>query len=122
MGKVGIVFAGGGGKGAYQVGVWKYLHERGIDKDISVMSGASVGALNAVLLGLHGAEVAADVWLHKIQPYVLSAHSESKVARILSPRGEKSSLLDVFLHCLKTVSFLPKVCNSCLKAIWTSGH
>lgn len=30
--RYGIVFSGGGGKGAYQIGVWKYLHEIGIDK------------------------------------------------------------------------------------------
>lgn len=28
---IGLVFAGGGGKGSYEIGVWKYLHEIGID-------------------------------------------------------------------------------------------
>ena len=105
MGKLGIVLAGGGGKGAYQVGVWKYLHKRGMDRDIAVISGASVGSLNAVLLGLYGADVAADVWLHRIQPYILSAHSESQVEKMLYPRGGRGSVLDVFSSLLENGMF-----------------
>lgn len=41
--------AGGGGKGAYQIGVRKYLHKLGIDQKIHGISGASVGALNSLL-------------------------------------------------------------------------
>ena len=32
MDGIGLVFSGGGGKGAYQIGVWKYLREQGLDK------------------------------------------------------------------------------------------
>lgn len=46
----GLVLSGGGGKGAYQVGVWRALCELGWDTRIKAISGASVGALNAVLL------------------------------------------------------------------------
>lgn len=49
MKRIGLVFAGGGGKGAYQIGVWKYLHEQGIDRYVRSVSGTSVGALNAAL-------------------------------------------------------------------------
>lgn len=49
--KIGLVLAGGGGKGGYQIGVWKYLKEIGLEKNISVISGTSVGGLNAVLMG-----------------------------------------------------------------------
>lgn len=34
--KVGLVLAGGGGKGAYQLGVWKALKQFGIDKYIKI--------------------------------------------------------------------------------------
>ena len=30
--KIGAVFEGGGGKGAYQIGVWKAMRELGIDE------------------------------------------------------------------------------------------
>lgn len=37
--KIGLVFAGGGGKGAYHIGVWKALREYGIDKNITAVAG-----------------------------------------------------------------------------------
>lgn len=61
---IGIVFSGGGGKGAYEIGVWKYLHEIGLDQYIRVVSGTSVGALNAALLVGSCYSIAEDLWLH----------------------------------------------------------
>ena len=43
----GLVLAGGGTKGAYQVGVWKALCEMGIK--VKAIAGASIGALNGAL-------------------------------------------------------------------------
>lgn len=43
----GLVLAGGGTKGAYQVGVWKALCELGIN--VKAITGASIGALNGAL-------------------------------------------------------------------------
>jgi len=43
----GLVLAGGGTKGAYQVGVWKALKELGIN--IKAIAGTSIGALNGAL-------------------------------------------------------------------------
>ena len=60
----GIVFSGGGGKGAYQIGVWKYLHEQGIDSKITGISGVSVGALNSLLFLQGDYDKACDIWLH----------------------------------------------------------
>lgn len=44
-----LVLSGGSAKGAYQVGVWKAMTELGIAKDIKVISGTSVGGINAAL-------------------------------------------------------------------------
>ena len=55
MGKLAIVLAGGGSRGAYQIGVWKALREMGIEYHI--VTGASVGALNGAMMvqgGLRG--------------------------------------------------------------------
>ena len=52
MKKLGIAFAGGGARGAYQIGAWKALKEAGIDQQISVYSGASVGSLNAAMFAM----------------------------------------------------------------------
>lgn len=64
---IGLVFAGGGGKGAYEIGVWKYLHEIGLDQYVKVVSGTSVGALNAALFTGSSYELAEDLWLN-IEP------------------------------------------------------
>lgn len=60
--KVGLVFAGGGGRGAYEIGAWKALKELGIDKYVIAISGTSIGALNAVLFIQGDLEIAEDVW------------------------------------------------------------
>lgn len=48
MAKLGLVLSGGGAKGAYHVGVIKALQELGMQ--IDMISGASIGALNAAVL------------------------------------------------------------------------
>lgn len=63
MGKIGIALAGGGARGAYQIGAWKALKEFGYDKQISVYSGASVGSLNAVLFAMGDYQLAEKTWL-----------------------------------------------------------
>lgn len=52
--EVGLVLSGGGGKGAYEVGVWKALTEYGISQKVTAISGSSVGGLNAALFALDG--------------------------------------------------------------------
>ncbi|WP_051986421.1 patatin-like phospholipase family protein [Clostridium amazonitimonense] len=71
MGKVGVVFAGGGGKGAYQIGVWKALKELGIDKHAKGVSGTSIGALNAALFLQDKYEVAENIWINISQEKML---------------------------------------------------
>lgn len=60
--KIGVVFEGGGGKGAYQIGVWKAMREFGIDKYVTDVSGTSVGALNAVLFYQGNYQLAEELW------------------------------------------------------------
>ncbi|MGB1274583.1 MAG: patatin-like phospholipase family protein [Nannocystaceae bacterium] len=63
----GLVLSGGGARGAFQVGVWKVLHEdrRAFDGALpSVISGTSAGALNGALIaaGLTPEQIL-DFWL-----------------------------------------------------------
>lgn len=60
--KIGLVLSGGGGKGAYELGVWKALKELNIDKYIDIFSGASIGAFNAVLFAQDDIKAAEDLW------------------------------------------------------------
>lgn len=60
--EIGLVLCGGGGRGAYQTGVWKALRERGFDSRITAVSGTSVGALNAALFACGDLALAEDIW------------------------------------------------------------
>lgn len=60
--KVGLVLSGGGGKGAYELGVWKALKKLNIDKYIDVFSGTSIGAFNAVLFAQDDIKAAEKLW------------------------------------------------------------
>jgi len=60
--KIGLVLGGGGGKGAYQIGVWKALKEYKIDKYINYLSGTSIGSLNSLLFITGDLDNAINVW------------------------------------------------------------
>ena len=55
--KCALVLSGGGGRGAYHVGVYKYLEEQGVRPDIVV--GTSIGAVNGAMIvsGLTAADL-----------------------------------------------------------------
>lgn len=60
--KIGLVLSGGGGKGAYELGVWKALKELEVDRYIDVFAGTSIGAFNAVLFAQDNLEAAEALW------------------------------------------------------------
>lgn len=55
-----LVLAGGGARGAYQIGVWRALAELEIPFDI--ITGTSVGALNGALIMQNDYQVAEEMW------------------------------------------------------------
>ncbi len=59
---VGVVLAGGGGKGAYQIGCWKAIKRRGLKVD--AVAGTSVGALNSAMITRGDPALAEDIWRH----------------------------------------------------------
>ena len=61
-----LVLSGGGGKGGYEVGVWKALNEYGIAQKVSVISGTSVGGLNAGLFAVAPMDRIEDIWLNQV--------------------------------------------------------
>ena len=66
----GLVLAGGGGKGAYEIGAWKALREKK-NLNISAVSGTSVGALNAALFSAGNYEKAKEIWEKQINEEVI---------------------------------------------------
>lgn len=59
---VGLVLAGGGGKGAYQAGVLKCLYEEGKLDNVTAISGASIGAVNALIFAMEDISLFDNVW------------------------------------------------------------
>lgn len=58
----GIVLAGGGGKGAYQIGVLKALKENGLLTNVTAISGASIGCINSILYAMDDIELMYKAW------------------------------------------------------------
>lgn len=56
----GLVLAGGGAKGVYQIGVWRALRELGIP--LQRVVGTSVGAMNGALIVLDQYDGAVELW------------------------------------------------------------
>ena len=77
--KIGMVFNGGGGKGAYQIGVMKAILSLGLDRHIQAISGTSVGALNAALFINGDFQLAERTWLTISPDKILSVKSSSIV-------------------------------------------
>lgn len=95
MSKMGLVFAGGGGKGAYQIGVWKALKAFGIDKNISAVSGTSIGALNAMLFLQGKYDEAEDIWINISQEKMLPIDEKLILRNIFYIRKSKSNLKNI---------------------------
>lgn len=58
----GLVLAGGGAKGAYQIGAWKALEDMGITFD--AIAGTSIGSINGALIAAGDFEKAHEMWLN----------------------------------------------------------
>ena len=59
--KTALVLAGGGSRGAYETGVWQALREMGIKIDI--VTGTSIGSMNAALVAAGAFKEARRLWL-----------------------------------------------------------
>lgn len=85
-----LVLPGGGGRGAYQVGVAKALTEVGIEFEYAF--GTSIGALNATLIAQGSMERLEELW-EELRPWhVFKLPSASQVGRMMF--GHKLGLLD----------------------------
>lgn len=56
-----VVLAGGGARGSYEIGVWKALKE--VDYKYDIVTGTSVGALNAALMVQDDIDFACSFWV-----------------------------------------------------------
>lgn len=90
---MGLVLSGGGGKGAYEIGVWKAFCETGVDKRIKVYSGSSVGAVNATLFAAIGEpERCVSLWKEAVGQ-VFSCNKKAVRAEMKKTSDDLTSLL-----------------------------
>lgn len=82
----GLVLAGGGAKGSYQVGAYRALKELGWQPDI--ITGTSVGCLNAALFVLDKVDEAEELWKN------LDIHGVLETPDGKSPEELQNFLLD----------------------------
>ncbi len=104
-GKVGLVLSGGGAKGAYQVGVLKFLVAFGIP--VHVISGASIGALNGAVLAsapnlAEGAARLETIWLELANDSPLK-HQIPSYFQLLMAVGVRENLLVALVHSLISI-------------------
>lgn len=84
MSKLGIVFSGGGGKGAYEVGAWKALREFGLDKNVEAVAGTSVGGLNGALFVKGDVEAAEKLWRGISKDQIMSLNKDNLARKAAS--------------------------------------
>ncbi len=60
--KMGLVLAGGGGKGAYEAGVIAALWDLGLVKNITAVSGSSIGTVNTLLFCMEDRKLIDNSW------------------------------------------------------------
>lgn len=90
MQKIGLVLSGGGGKGPYEIGVWRAMEQLGLAKDIVAVSGTSVGALNAALFAQGNLAKAEEAWMSMSPSDILHIDFEH-ILKYLIKRGLKPS-------------------------------
>ncbi|HPW00626.1 MAG TPA: patatin-like phospholipase family protein, partial [Oscillospiraceae bacterium] len=95
--KRGIVLAGGGSRGAYEIGFWQAIRELGIDYQI--VTGSSVGALNGAMMASGDFESAKQMWL-RLRTEDVILRSGKRPATIAEAKFLPESMKAVFLDFL----------------------
>ena len=96
--KKAIVFAGGGSKGAYQIGVWKALNELGEHFDIA--TGTSIGAINAGFYVQHDFDAAYEMWTTLTPDEVMAngLNLEKSFGAMFAQRGNIRSFFKEYVN------------------------
>lgn len=97
--KYGLVLSGGGGKGAYEVGVWKALLEYGIAQKTQAISGTSVGGLNSALFAVESYNNIENIWISKV-PDKLTQNDA-----LISQEGLSQIISSIDLNKIQKIKF-----------------
>lgn len=96
--KLGIVLSGGGGKGAYQIGVWNALRESGLESHIAAVAGTSVGGLNGAMMAQGKYELAEGMWLKVERHNLLTLEGVPGLAGWLAQKSPPGRVLSVLMN------------------------
>ncbi len=99
--KKAIVFAGGGSKGAYQLGAWKALNEIGEAFDIA--TGTSIGSINAAFYVQNDFDEAEKMW-SEITAGDIMANGISFDASFESIKAQRENILPFIKNYINTKS------------------
>lgn len=96
--KKAIVFAGGGSKGAYQIGVWKALNE--LDEKFDIATGTSIGSVNAAFYVQHDFDAAEEMWTHLDVSNVMvnGINFEKSVESLVGQRDQLIPFLKTYVN------------------------
>lgn len=100
--KLGLCLSGGGGKGAYQIGVWQALREFGLDHNIGAISGTSVGGLNGVMVAQNKFDQAKSMWLNIESRNMLSIQDVPDLASRLAMLTSSGAISPLLAHFIQT--------------------
>ncbi len=109
----GLVLSGGGGKGAYEVGVWKALSEYGFAQKVTVISGTSVGGLNAALFASTPVSQIESIWLNLVPEYLNMDYE------LISEEGLGWIMKQICFSRIQQETFYPKVWVTATRARFT---
>ncbi len=96
--KKAICFAGGGSKGAYQLGAWKALNELGESFDIA--TGTSIGSVNAAFYVQQSFEKAQEMWFNVEADRVMvnGINLEKSFQSVYHQREQLVPFLKTYIH------------------------
>ncbi|AXM95280.1 patatin-like phospholipase family protein [Pseudomonas plecoglossicida] len=103
--KLGLTLSGGGGKGAYQIGVWQALRDLGLDSQLSAISGSSVGGLNGAMFAQGKLDQAKAMWLNIESRNMLSLQDVPGLTSRLALLTASGIISPVLSHFLSTKGF-----------------
>ncbi len=93
----GLVLDGGGGKGAYQIGVLKALMEENLLADVGAVSGVSIGAVNGILYAMGNVDTMYRVWDDIDMGTIFDLDLELMMQQGYFSREEMNRLMDKYM-------------------------
>ncbi len=93
--KYGLVLAGGGAKGVYQLGAWKAMREIGVE--FCAVAGVSVGSINGALIASDSYEEAKELWKEaSIDKGINISHELKEPERLFSFRNVPALIREIW--------------------------